>query len=108
MQYEMGLPDVEVRLLIEGSEVAVAALFISERGHVDVIVGCIEPDEASRVAMCAEIAAEAWRTADWKSVAGMDEVTAPFDVEGDEPSSFDEGRFTDMGGDVNQGTEFPF
>lgn len=108
MYNEMGLPDVEIRLDIDGSEVAVAAFFIAKRGNVDVIVGITDPDETHRAALLLETAAEALRAADWKSVAGMDEGTAPFDLKGDVPPSDDEGRFTDIGGGVQEDTEFPF
>lgn len=105
---EMGLPDMEFRCLVAGSEVAVAAIFIRADGLVDVVVGIVEPDEASRIAMCADVAAEAWRAADWKSVAGMDVETVPFDAGGEPTDSVNGGLAHDTWGDDFSETGFPF
>lgn len=108
MVNEMGLPDVEIRVLVEGSEVAVAAFYIEKRGHVELIVGCTDPSEAYRIAMCAEVAADAWRAADWKQVADIAEGSPPFDESGDAPSDELKGQGHDTLGGTQSIDEFPF
>lgn len=104
----MGVPHIEVRFLIEGDEVAVAAFFITESGAVDVIVGVDDAEYAPHIARTLETAGAAIRTANWKEVSlgGLDGV--PFEVDGQgscpDVSSSDE----QIPGDVSSETDFPF
>jgi len=108
MGNEVGLPNVEVRFLIEGTEVAVVAFFITERRGVDVIVGVDDPEYASHIARTIEGAALAIRNADWKSVSLGGDETVPFSLKGYEDYAYRRSPDnTEQGGTPSE-TEYPF
>lgn len=106
--HDVGLPDIEVRFVIQGDEAAVVAFFAMSSGVVEIIVGCDDPEYAPHIARTLEAAAQALRGANWKQVRLDGDGSVPFDLDVTEAGSDDAASGTGGFGSASSETQFPF
>lgn len=80
---ELEVAAFEVRVLRQGSDIAVCAFYWNEDGHMELVTGCLSSlavDAIEELLVCAK---QAFATSDWKPVHIGNETTA--EAKGGEP-----------------------